>query len=217
MTGAGIGAFTGAMIAGARGAPGPGAIIGGAIGAMAGGLIGHSIDEQQIEQQQERLRYQAPQTYVRVEQNQPLSLTDVKALAAANVGDEVIISQIRNSHSVYHLGANEIIELQNAGVSEAVINFMINTPTNTGTTVVHETGPVAGSVVAEEPPAPRAEVVIAAPGPGYIWLPGEWTWNHRWVWVSGRWVLPPHPHAVWVRGYWQRHTYGWRHVPGHWG
>ena len=59
---------------------------------------------------------------------QPMSLPDVKMLAKSGVGDEVILSQIRNSHTVYHLSAPEILDLKDAGVSEKVIDFMINTP-----------------------------------------------------------------------------------------
>lgn len=57
-----------------------------------------------------------------------MGLADVVALTKAEVGDEVILSQIRNSGTVYHLTAAEIIDLKNNGVSENVINYMINTP-----------------------------------------------------------------------------------------
>jgi hypothetical protein len=60
--------------------------------------------------------------------SQPLSLADVKMLAKSGVSDEVILSQIRNSHTVYHLSAAEILDLKDAGLSEKVIDFMINTP-----------------------------------------------------------------------------------------
>ena len=49
-------------------------------------------------------------------------------LAKAGISDEVIINQIRNSHTVYRLGATEILDLKDAGLSEKVIDFMINTP-----------------------------------------------------------------------------------------
>jgi hypothetical protein len=55
------------------------------------------------------------------------SLADVKALVKAGIGDEVILSQIRNSQAKYHLTAAEIIDLKNSGISEKVIDFMINT------------------------------------------------------------------------------------------
>ena len=60
--------------------------------------------------------------------SQPLSLADVKMLAKAGMSDEVIISQIRNSHTVYRLSAADILDLKDAGLSERVIDFMINTP-----------------------------------------------------------------------------------------
>jgi len=59
---------------------------------------------------------------------QPIGLADIKMLAKSGVSDEVILSQIRNSHSVYRLSAAEILDLKDAGVSEKVIDFMINTP-----------------------------------------------------------------------------------------
>ena len=57
-----------------------------------------------------------------------MGLPDVKMLAKSGVSDEVIISQIRNSRTVYHLSASDILDLKDAGVSDKVIDFMINTP-----------------------------------------------------------------------------------------
>jgi len=56
-----------------------------------------------------------------------MALADVVALVKNGLSDEVIISQIRNSRTVYHLTTAEIIDLKNSGVSEKVIEFMINT------------------------------------------------------------------------------------------
>jgi hypothetical protein len=208
LTGAAIGAASGAVIGGRN--AGAGALIGGAIGAITGGLIGNSVDEQQ----REYLRTQAPQTYERVQQNQPLAVADVKALAQAKVGDDVIISQIRNSHTVYHLSAADIIDLRNSGVSETVIDFMINTPSTIGGTT--EVAPETTTVVSAPPPPAPVDTVVVAPSPDYVWIDGEWAWNGGWVWVAGHWGYPPYPHALWVRGYWNHGPYGWRRVPGHW-
>jgi hypothetical protein len=207
--GALIGAGTGALIGGANGRGGGGALIGAAIGAITGGLIGNSMDQAQ----QERLRAQAPQTYVRVDQGQPLATADVKALAQAKVSDDVIISQIRNSRTVYHLSAADIIDLRNSGVSENVIDFMINTPTTIGG--ISEVSPPA-TVVSEPPPPAPIDIVVVAPGPDYVWIDGEWLWNGRWVWAAGHWGYPPYPHAVWVRGNWVHGPYGWHRAPGRW-
>ena len=108
LAGAGIGAFSGAVLGGRN--AGEGALIGGAIGAITGGLIGHSLDQQE----QERLRAEAPETYERVEQRQPLAVAGIKAMVTSHVGDDVIISQIQNTHSVYHLSAADIIDLKNS-------------------------------------------------------------------------------------------------------
>ena len=59
--------------------------------------------------------------------NQSLGVADVKALAKADLGEQLILNQIRNSGVVYHLTAAEIIDLKESGVSEKVINAMIST------------------------------------------------------------------------------------------
>lgn len=56
-----------------------------------------------------------------------LSPADVKALVNAGISDEVVISQIQQSRVVYRLNTQEIIDLKESGVSEKVIDFMINT------------------------------------------------------------------------------------------
>ena len=124
VTGAAIGAGTGAIIGSATGNAGEGAAIGAGIGAVTGGIIGNAMDQQQ----RETLVKQNPQTFQRVQTGQPLTPADIKALAHAGVSDDIIISQIRNSHTIYHLSTAEIIDLKDSGVSNRVIDFMINTP-----------------------------------------------------------------------------------------
>lgn len=151
-------------------------------------------------------------------QDQALGLADIKMLAKNGVSDDIMLSQIRNSHTVYRLSAAEIIDLKDTGVSQKVIDFMINTPsTSPGGPVVVATAPVATppppppqapTVIAEagsEPPPPVVETVVVSPGPGYVWVSGYWRWySHRWVWMPGAWVIPPRHGAVWVGGHWER-------------
>ena len=204
LIGGALGAITGAAIGGPRHG-GEDALIGAAAGMIAGGTIGNSMDQQQ----QAQLRAQAPQSYVRVVQGQPLSTADVKALAKAGVSDDVIISQIQGSHTAFHLSAADIIDLHNSGVSDRVVNFMQNTQNSA---VV---APSTTTVVEEAPPAPVAEtVVVERPGPGYVWIGGEWVWNGGWFWRAGYWSY--HPGGVWVEGGWSRGPRGWYHSPGHW-
>jgi YXWGXW repeat-containing protein len=42
------------------------------------------------------------------------------------------------------------------------------------------------------PPAPIVDARVIAPGPGYVWTPGSYTWDgSAYLWVHGRWELPP--------------------------
>jgi len=170
-----------------------------------------------------------------VAQNQPLALADIKMLAKNNVSEEIILSQIRNSHTVYHLTTVEIIDLKDAGVSQKIIDFMINTPTTSQGGPVVGSSPVAAPApvptpappssattvvvadVGSEPPPPVVETVVVSPGPHYVWVPGYWRWYGRnWLWIRGAWVVPPRRGAVWVSGAWG-HRFGrtvW--VEAHW-
>ena len=178
------GAATGAIVGSMARNPGPGSLVGAAIGAVAGGLIGHGMDQAQEAQ----LRAQAPETMQRVEQSQPLTVADVKALSKAGIGDDLVLSQIRNSRTVYHLSTADIVDLKAAGVSERIIDFMINTPTQI------QSAQVAG-VVGATPPQPVVEQVVVDPGPEYFWVGGAWVWfGDRWLWHPGYWHRPMHPH-----------------------
>jgi hypothetical protein len=183
-SGALAGGATGAIVGSMARHPGPGALVGGAVGAIVGGLIGHGMDQAHEAQ----LRAQAPQTMQRVEQGQPLTVVDVKSLAKAGISDDLVISQIRNSRTVYYLTTADIIDLKNAGVSERIIDFMINTPTQI------PSAQVAG-VAGPPPPAPLPETIVVAPGPDYVWVGGAWFWlGGRWVWNRGYWHRPAHPY-----------------------
>ena len=213
LAGGAIGAGSGAIIGSMSGHAGEGALIGGAIGAVTGGVIGHSMDEVQ----RERVRAQSPQTLERIEQGQPLGLADIKALSKASLSDEVIISQIRNSRMAYHLSTAEIIDLKDTGVSEKVIDFMINTASLYSSSAVPPAARYERIIVAEPPPPPIVEEVVVAPGPGYIWIGGCWTWySGRWVWARGHWVPPPYRGARWEPGRWERHGPRGMWYPGHW-
>jgi hypothetical protein len=68
------------------------------------------------------------------------------------------------------------------------------------------------------PPAPIVETRVVAPGPGYFWLPGFYSWNgSAYAWRPGRWERAPRARAVWVPGRWVREQRrGWYFVEGHW-
>ncbi len=180
-SGALVGATTGAIIGSTARHPGAGALIGAAVGAVAGGAIGHGID-----QAQEAQRAQAAQARQQARHGPPLTVADIKSLAKARVGDDIIISQIRNSMTVYHLTSADIIDLKRSGVSEKVIDYMINTPDQ------YQAAPTA-DVAGGAPPAPVVQPYIVAPGPDYFWVDGAWLWlGGRWIWHNGYWHEPYH-------------------------
>lgn len=78
-------------------------------------------------------------------------------------------------------------------------------------------GPSYVGVRVGPPPPPVAGYVGMAPGPGYVWTDGFWDLRgSRWVWVSGRWVVPPRPRAAWVAGYWAPRGGHYYWHPGRW-
>ena len=151
-------------------------------------------------EQMAKLCQEAPETCHRVQTAQPLPLADVKVMAKIGFSSDVIITQVRNSRTVYHLTANAIIDLKNSGVNEPVIDFLISTPSSVaGSTPVPEPT-MQSSAVQTPPPAPIIETAPPTPGPDYAWVDGDWVWNGGWVWVGGHWALPPFPNGVWYHG-----------------
>ncbi len=69
------------------------------------------------------------------------------------------------------------------------------------------------------PPLPEYEQP-EAPGDGYIWTPGYWSWDDQvqdYFWVPGTWVMPPEAGLLWTPGYWayDNDAYTWNE--GYWG
>ncbi len=63
-------------------------------------------------------------------------------------------------------------------------------------------------------PAERVEVVPVAPGPRFIWQPGEYRFERGvYVWVPGHYVQRLAAYHHWVRPHWAP---GGVWVPGHW-
>ncbi len=49
------------------------------------------------------------------------------------------------------------------------------------------------------------------------WRPGYWDFGSgNFTWVSGEIIARPSATAVWSPDHWNRHTFGWGFVPGHW-
>ena len=117
LVGGGLGVGAGALIGG-----GQGALIGGAVGVVGGALIGHALDDED----QQRVQNQSPQTARKIQNGAQLSVNDIISLHQSNISDEKIMHLIDKTGSYYNLSASSIHKLEKAGVSDAVINYMIH-------------------------------------------------------------------------------------------
>lgn len=99
-------------------------LAGGAIRAGAGAISGE--EEVTLSEQDRKIMQQkSPQTLQKLDHKEPLSIEDVEEMSKNGLSDAVIISQIEATKSKFVLSKEEIIELKNAGVSQKVINYMI--------------------------------------------------------------------------------------------
>jgi hypothetical protein len=76
----------------------------------------------------------------------------------------------------------------------------------------------AGVTVMVPPPAIPVYAQPPIVAPGYIWVPGYWSYtSDGYYWVPGTWELPPDPGLLWTPGYWgwADGAYVWH--AGYWG
>ena len=60
---------------------------------------------------------------------QPLTQSDIISMVKAGVLDEEIIRRIEGTRTVFRLGSDDVLRLRNEGVSDRVVNFMLDTYT----------------------------------------------------------------------------------------
>lgn len=67
----------------------------------------------------------------------PLSLAEIISMAKAGSWDDDIIRRIESSGTVYRLGADDVVRLRKEGVSDRVINYMLETYTRAAVAEQH--------------------------------------------------------------------------------
>jgi hypothetical protein len=155
--GTGLGAVAGA----AAGDPLAGAAIGAVAGTMTGAVVGGAIDDVEARNRAEiaaRLGRPAPAGAVTV--------PDVISMTQAGVNEQVIATHVRSHGLVRPLTTNDIIYLQQNGVTPLVVQTMQESPMP----VVAQQQPVypaapAPAYVVAPPPAPVVVVDPFAPPP----------------------------------------------------
>jgi len=122
------GALAGAAIGENNGNAGSGALIGGALGLITGAAMGNARDE-------EAAAARAYDYHLRTRSAHAVSMTDVINMTHNGLSDSVIIGHIQQNGVPRQLAVREIIALNQAGVSESVINAMQRAPLATAVPV----------------------------------------------------------------------------------
>jgi hypothetical protein len=64
-------------------------------------------------------------TYDKMVHGDPLSLVDIENLSHAQVNDGITLRYLRNTGTVYTLNSADVINLRRSGVSQSVIDYML--------------------------------------------------------------------------------------------
>jgi hypothetical protein len=112
----------------------------------------------------------------------------VLQLVQAKVSDGIIVSYIQNSGTIYSLNAGEIVYLKQQGVSDSILNAMLNQRSRvTGSTEPAATtaGPAATSVQTSSTTAPAVTYVQSAPPSSVYVVPDTQTYLYDSYYYSG--------------------------------
>jgi hypothetical protein len=115
------GAGLGAIIGSATGHAGAGAAIGAVAGAVTGGAVGGALDDVDA-RNRAQIAAQAGRTSPTA-----IGVNDVVAMARSGVSDQLIVNQLSADGLARPLQANDVIYLEQNGVSPAIIDAMQHT------------------------------------------------------------------------------------------
>jgi len=159
-----LGAGTGAIIGSATGHAGAGSVIGAGLGTLTGALLGSELDEVEAKN-----RAMIAQQLGRPVAPGAVSMDDVVAMSRAGVAEELIVNHIRANGVQRPLTANDIILLQQQGVSTRVIAAMQE--------AAQARPPVQQPAQVVTPP-PYSGPVIVEEYHYYPWPP-HWWWHYH--------------------------------------
>lgn len=66
------------------------------------------------------------------------------------------------------------------------------------------------------PPPLQVEYIPPPPYEDMYWVGGYWHWDGDWVWIRGRWAVPPRPGFFWTEPYYENRDGIVVFVGGHW-
>jgi hypothetical protein len=75
----------------------------------------------------------------------------------------------------------------------------------------------SGYVVATGPPPMVNEVIVVAPSPRHVWMPGYYSYDRgNYVFINGSYRIPPRGRTSYTQGTWQNTNRGYKRSKGHW-
>jgi hypothetical protein len=92
----------------------------------------------------------------------PYGAEDVLKLSRAQVSEEVIVNYVHNSGTIYSLAPNDIVYLRNEGVSDRVLNTMLDQRQNVPAQAAAQSAPPSAPAVPQAPVSPDASGAVAA-------------------------------------------------------
>lgn len=102
-------------------------ISGGAFGSNFSGVPSTVIGTNLDTQDKKVMEQSSPRTVDRMDRGDPLTINDIIKLHESGISDETTLRYIRQTKTSYDLNQAQIRRLQNAGVSQRVIDFMLET------------------------------------------------------------------------------------------
>jgi len=91
----------------------------------------------------------------------PYGVEDVLKLSRAQVSEDVTLNYIRNSGTIYNLAPKDIVYLRNEGVSDRVINTMIDQRKNVPAEAAAQAATASASATSAAPISSGTTVVVA--------------------------------------------------------
>lgn len=154
LVGTGVGA--GAMALATRGNP-VATVFGGLVGGLFGAAIGNSEDRHE---RHEKAYAQAQANAAAYAARNQMQLSDIIQMSQRGTSEDIIIRQIDATGSVFNLTTNDILDLQNQGVSRNVIAVMQSRRYARPVVVA----PPPGAIIIADPPPPPVSVGIGVHG-----------------------------------------------------
>ncbi len=124
-----LGAGTGAIIGQAAGNTGAGALLGAGVGALTGAAVGNAED---------RKEHREAVIAASATSQGPMSMNDVIKLTQSNVHESTIIKQIQTTRTVFQLTSDDVVSLKSYGVSDNVINAMLDSSRRPVRPIIYE-------------------------------------------------------------------------------